>query len=100
MHNAEFIVFNKKEIKCISENKARKILGGSYLTNIEKNKKFNITHANKVSKGCKKILSKYEKYLNKSQEEKIYDDPLTKAILNEEAKNKAKKKDITKTGDL
>lgn len=98
MHNAEFIVFNKKEIKCISENEARGILGGSYIDNIKLNNRFNIKSASKRYKQCSKII---QKYINSSNiQEKTYDDPLTKAILNEEAKNKAKKKDITKTGDL
>lgn len=101
LQNSEFILFDRTQIKCLTENEARETLGGSYLKNKEINDRLNITYANKVGKHCiKKIKKYYNTYLKKPLEEKIYDDPITKGILNEEAKENQKKQKEIVNGDL
>ena len=62
LQDGEYLVFNNKGMKCITENEARKILGGSY-------KKYNLAynHYYKIgddlpTKQCNNTIERYKKY--------------------------------------
>ena len=100
LQNSEFILFDRTQIKCLTPNEAREELGGTYLKNKAINDRLNVAYANKIGKQCKEKIKKYYDTYLKKPEEKIYDDPLTKAILNEEAKENQKKQKEIVNGDL
>lgn len=86
MENPEYLVFNKKEKKCITENEARKILGGSFLYNLAYNK-MNKFGDKEPTKQCKASLDKYQQCYNEFNTYQTCDPLLDDVILNKEKLN-------------
>ena len=84
--NPEYLVFNSKEKKCITENEARKILGGSYLYNLDYNK-MNKLGDKEPTQQCKASLDKYQQCDNKFNTYQTCDPLLDDVILNKEKLN-------------
>ena len=82
----EYLVFNNQEKKCITENEARKILGGSYLYNLAYNK-FNKLGDEEPTQKCEASLDKYQQCDNKFNTYQTCDPLLDDVILNKEKLN-------------
>ena len=82
----EYLVFNNQEKKCITENEARKILGGSYLYNLVYNKSNKLGDEEPTQK-CKASLEKYQQCDNKFNTYQTCDPLLDDVTLNKEKLN-------------